>query len=200
MRFEQSALNFVISKNISYFDIVWRELTLTTVVILMIAPFFPVQCFADQLTNALEQRIGNYNIQMKMEPNIPIANEYTKITLRIASVNGDEIVDLPVIIRITKDNVVLSNSTPIFIQYGHYTFSYKFPQAGIYAMNVVIQNDPSSNQDIIFTFPLNISERYVGFFYSYSYSLLFIGALSIAITIFTVVVRKRNSKANQRSV
>jgi hypothetical protein len=200
MRLKKSALNFIISQDISYFGLVWCELTLTTVVILMIAPFFPVQCFADQLTNALQQRIGNYNIQMKMEPNIPIANETTKITLRIASVNGDEIVDLPVIIRITKDNVVLSNSTPIFIQYGHYTFSYKFPQAGIYAMNVVIQNDPSSNQDIIFTFPLNISDRFVGFFYSHSYSLLFIGALSIAITIFAVVVRKRNSKANQRRV
>jgi hypothetical protein len=200
MRLEKSALNFIINKDVSYFDIVWCELTLTTVVILMIAPLIPVQCFADQLTNALQQRIGNYNIQMKMEPNIPIANENTKITLRIASVNGDEIVDLPVIIRIIKDNVVLSNSTPIFIQYGHYTFSYKFPQAGIYAMNVVIQNDPSSNQDIIFTFPLNISDRLVGFFYSYSYSILFIGALSIAITILTVVVHKRNYKANQRRV
>ena len=67
-------------------------------------------------------------------------------------------------------------------------------------MNVVIPNDPSSNQDIIFTFPLTISDRFVGFFSSYSYSLLFIGALSIAITIFTVVVHKRNSKANQRRV
>jgi len=196
----KSTGNFNLSKDISSFYLVWFKRTLITVAILLITPFFLVQCFADQLTNALQQRIGNYDIQMKTEPNIPIANETANITLRIASVNGDEIVDLPVIIRITKDNVVLSNSTPIFIQYGHYTFSYKFPQAGIYAMNVVIQNDPSSNQDIIFTFPLNISEGFVGFFYSYSYSLLFIGALSIAITIFTVVVRKRNSKANQRSV
>jgi hypothetical protein len=195
MRLKKSALNFIITKDISHFGFVWSKMTLTTVVILLISPFCLMQCFADQLTNALQQRIGNYNLQLKTEPNIPVANETTKITLRISSVNGDEIVDLPVIIRISKDNVVLSSSTPIFIQYGHYTFSYKFPQAGIYGMNVVIKNDPSSNQDIIFTFPINISDRFVGFFYTYSYPLLFTGALGIAITIFAVVVHKKNSKA-----
>jgi hypothetical protein len=195
MGLKKSAVNFTISKDISCFGFVWSEMTLTTVVILLILPFCLMQCFADQLTNALQQRIGNYNLQLKTEPNIPVANETTKITLRIGSVNGDEIVDLPVIIRISKDNVVLSNSTPIFIQYGHYTFSYKFPQAGIYGMNVVIKNDPSSNQDIIFTFPINVSNRFVSFLYTYSYPLLFIVALGIVITIFAVVVHRRNSMA-----
>jgi hypothetical protein len=195
MNLIKSAVNSIIRKDISYADFVWSEMTIATVLILLILPFYLMHCYADQLTNALQQRIGNYNIQLKTEPNIPITNETTKITLRIGSVNGDEIVDLPVIIRISKDNVVLSNSTPIFIQYGHYTFSYRFPQAGVYGMNIVIQKDPSSNQDIIFTFPINISNRFAVFFYTYSYPLLFIGAAGIAITIFAGVVHKKNSRS-----
>jgi hypothetical protein len=190
--------NFNLSKDLSSFYLVSSKRTLITVALLLIAPFFVVQCFADQLTNALHQRIGNYDIQMKTEPKIPIANEITGIILRISSVNGDEIVDLPIIIRISKDNVDLSNSTPIFVQYGHYTFNYRFPQPGIYAMNVRIQNDPFSNQDIIFTFPINISNKFVGFVYSFSYSLLSVGAVGIAITIFAVVIHKKNSKTSQR--
>src|SRR5918999_796338 len=46
--------------------------------------------YADSLKNSISQRIGNYDMEMKTDPAIPIAGQNTKILLRISSINGEE--------------------------------------------------------------------------------------------------------------
>jgi len=102
---------------------------------------------------------------------------------RISSVNGDDLVDLPIVIRLSKDGKELEHTNPILIPYGHYTYSQKFKQPGIYSLNIDINNDPYSNQNITFTFPIDISISFVGAFYSISSSLPIILAIIISVTV-----------------
>jgi hypothetical protein len=187
--------NNISNKIISSFKIVLCVTILLLISTNVAMPSYMIKSFADQLTNALEQRIGNYDIQMKTDPNIAIPDQNTKIIVRISSVNGEELVDLPVVFRLSKDDVTLLNTTPIFVQYGHYAFNYKFSQPGVYALDINIKNDPSSGQDITFTFPINISNQFVGFLYSSLYFVLPAAAAAsgIGIAIIVTIKHKKNS-------
>jgi len=141
------------------------------------------QVSADPLKNALQQRIGNYDFQIKTDPKFPITGQTTHIMFRISSVNGDDLVDLPIVIRLSKDGKELEHTNPILIPYCHYTYSQKFKQPGIYSLNIDITNDTYSNQNITFTFPIDISSSFVGAFYSISSSLPIILAIIISVTV-----------------
>lgn len=75
--------------------------------------------YADSLKSALPQRIGNYNVEMKTDPMTPISSQNAKIFVKISSVNRDDLVDLPIIINISKDGVREQTTHPIFVPYGH---------------------------------------------------------------------------------
>ena len=118
---------------------------------------------------------------------------------RISSVNGDDLVDLPIVIRLSKGGIELEHTNPILIPYGHYTYSQTFKQPGIYSLNVDINDDPYSNQNITFTFPIDVSSSFVGAFYSISSSLPVIVGIGISITVAVLVgVKFTNRKMKKK--
>ncbi|MGI0023786.1 MAG: hypothetical protein ACREA4_01415 [Nitrososphaera sp.] len=112
--------------------------------------------FADPLQNAAKQRIGNYDVEMTTDPINPSAGTPAKILLRIAGVNGDDLVDVPIAIRIVKDGNELQRTDQIFVPYGHYTHGYSFAENGRYVLYVDLQDHAYSGETLTFTFFINV--------------------------------------------
>jgi hypothetical protein len=116
------------------------------------------QMFADPLKAASKQRIGNYDVEMTTEPKNPTAGaSATNIMIRIAGVNGDDLVDVPIMMRLTKDGVELQRTNPIIIPYGHHTQEFTFTQAGRYVLYVDLNDFSYSGETLTFTFFINVA-------------------------------------------
>ena len=113
--------------------------------------------FADPLKNAYRQRIGNYDVEMTTEPKSPLVGSPTNILIRIAGVNGDDLVDVPITIRLVKDGAELQRTNPIIVPYGHYTHEYTFVQAGRYVLYVDLNDYSYSGETLTFTFFVNVA-------------------------------------------
>ena len=61
--------------------------------------------FAHQLFNSSGQKIGNYFVQVATDPEIPTTGEITKIMLRVSSIDGTELSDVPISISITRNGL-----------------------------------------------------------------------------------------------
>ena len=150
------------------------------------------EAFADSIKGSIKQNIGNYNMEMKTDPSNPIAGQNAKILLRIGSINGDDLVDLPILIRISFDGHNLTKTNPILVPYGHYVYNYVFAKSGTYALNVDINNDYYSGQNITFTFPINVNGPFL--FFPYVNSPLSTGLMAtgiiiiITIAVITIVI------------
>ena len=139
-------------------------LLLSMILICLNATVMTIQeAFADSIKGSIRQNIGNYNMEMKTDPSNPVASQNVKILLRIGSINGDDLVDLPILIRISHDGHNLTKTNPILVPYGHYTYNYIFQKPGIYTLNVDINNDYYSGQNITFTFPVNVNGPFLFF-------------------------------------
>jgi hypothetical protein len=115
------------------------------------------QAFADPLKNAYRQRIGNYDVEMTAEPKSPVAGSPANILIRIAGVNGDDLVDVPIMIRLVKDGVELQRTNPIIVPYGHHTYEYTFSEAGRYVFYVDLNDYSYSGETLTFTFFVNVA-------------------------------------------
>lgn len=115
------------------------------------------EAFADPLLNASKQRIGNYDFEMATEPKSPVVGNPTKILLRMAGVNGDDLVDVPIVVRTVKDGEELQRTGPIVVPYGHHTIEYRFPEDGRYALYVDLRDYAYSGETLTFTFILDIA-------------------------------------------
>jgi len=169
------------------------------------------QAHADILTNAATQRIGNYNIFMKTIPPNPIAGQNTKILFEISTVNGEQMVDQPIAINMSKEGVREQTTHPVFVPYGHYTHEFVFKQPGIYALDISILNDPDTGENITFTFPIRIYDPF-GEYFAFSPSSPFslpIGYVTLIVTAASVAVivvvsikigNKKRSRAFHHSI
>ena len=103
-------------------------LTIGLVIFGITTIFRPVETvYADTLRSALRQKIGNYDVQLSTAPVNPIAGKETSIMVKISSTSDDfPITDIPIVIRVSRDNVELTRTDPIFISGGHYKYSYMF--------------------------------------------------------------------------
>ena len=157
--------------------------------------FTITSAYADSLRSALPQR--NYNVEMKTEPMTPISGQNAKIFLKISSVNRDDLVDLPIIINLSKDGVRQGTTHPIFVPYGHYTDEFIFKEPGIYALDVTILDDVYTTQNLTVTFPITVVTPLFGYFsLSSSSSVPFIAAIAIvASTIGVILIYKRKRRA-----
>jgi hypothetical protein len=144
------------------------------------------EAFADSIKGSIRQNIGNYNMEMKTDPSYPVASQNSKILLRIGSINGDDLVDLPILIRISHDGHNLTKTTPILVPYGHYIYNYIFQKPGIYTLNVDINNDYYSGQNISFTFPVNVNGPFL--FFPYTSLSSSSGITMVAIIIATAII------------
>lgn len=163
------------------------------------------EAFADSIKGSIRQNIGNYNMEMKTDPSNPVASQNAKILLRIGSINGDDLVDLPILIRISHDGHNLTKTDPILVPYGHYIYNYIFQKPGIYTLNVDIINDYYSDQNISFTFPVNVNGPFLFFPYvnlSSSSGITMVGiiiATAIIVIVIYMVTRLRRQKNLQHT-
>ena len=114
--------------------------------------------FADLLQGGSKQRIGNYDVEMTTEPKSPTADgSATNILIRIAGVNGDHPADVPIMMRLVKDGIVLQTTNPIIIPSGHYIHEFTFSEAGRYVLYVDLNDYIYSGEVLTFTFFINVS-------------------------------------------
>jgi hypothetical protein len=138
--------------------------------ILTMTWFLPLPAsFSDSLTGgALSQRIGNLDVELKTNPAKPLVAQMTSLIVRIGSTNGQDVIDTPIAITLTKQGEEIHRSKIIFVPNGHYTYSYKFTEPGIYGIDIHVQNlddatttEPSVSRgkDVVFTFPVNVQSK-----------------------------------------
>lgn len=147
--------------------IIITQSMLIAIVILAIFSWFSLHpALADPLGNSLQQRIGDYDIQISTLPTVPISEKETNINIMITSVSNMPITDTPIVIRISDENNELIRTQPILLSGGHYSYDYKFNKSGIFLFsidvldNLVVGNSIDSNNELIFDFPIRVSEPY----------------------------------------
>ena len=148
---------------------------------------------ADPLNNAvMRQRIGNYDFEVALAPNPPVAGSPSSIMLRLAGVNGDDLIDVPVTLRLAKGGgEEIYSIGPVIVPFGHYTLDYTFSQPGRYALYADLQDYAYSSETLTFTFLLNVAGPN-----DYLYTLVpGIGATAAAGAAGAAVVMKRRKKA-----
>ena len=141
------------------------------------------QVYADSLKSALKQRIGNYEVEMVTDPKSPVIGQNNRILLRFGSINGDDLIDVPIVIRIFKDNIELEKTRQILVPYGHYNYNYVFPESGRYIVFVDVNDVAYSNQILNFIYFIDVPESWN----NSSLPLAIITILVIAIVITTIV-------------
>ena len=138
--------------------------------ILTTAWFLPLPAsYSDSLMGGvLSQRIGNLDVELKTDPAKPLIAQRTSLFVRIGSTNGQDVIDTPIAIKLTKQGEEIHRSTIIFVPNGHYTYSYNFTDPGIYGIEIHIQDfdataatEPlfSRGKGVVFTFPLNVQSK-----------------------------------------
>lgn len=132
--------------------------------------FLPLPAsYSDSLMGGVQsQRIGNLDVELKTDPAKPVVGERASLFVRIGSSNGQDVIDTPIAIKLTKQGEEIDRSKIIFIPNGHYTYSYNFTDPGTYGIDIEIQNfevttatEPSFSQGrgVVFTFPVNVQSK-----------------------------------------
>ncbi len=151
------------------------------------------QVFADLLQGGSKQRIGNYDVEMTTEPKSPTvggssSSSPTNILIRIVGVNGDHPSDVPIMMRLIKDGVVLQTTNPIIVPSGHHIHEFTFTQAGRYVLYVDLNDYIYSGEVLTFTFFINVSGPF-----DYLY-IAVPSAAVVAVGIVSVVVFMKGKK------
>jgi hypothetical protein len=125
--------------------------------------------YSDSLMGGvLSQRIGNLDVELKTDPAKPLVAQRTSLFLRIGSTNGQDVIDTPIVIKLTKQGEEILKSKIIFVPNGHYTYSYNFTDPGIYGIDIHIQDSDgtttsessfSQGKGVVFTFPVNVQSK-----------------------------------------
>jgi hypothetical protein len=179
--------------------------------LLMTASLAQREVFSDTLTGgALTQRIGNLDVELKTVPATPISGERTVIFLRIGSINGVDVTDQPINIKITKQGEEILKSETIIVPDGHYTYPYEFATPDIYGIIIEIESHVSvvekkssalswntGSQSLQFTFPINVHSRSAFGFSDNQLSLAIV--ISIAVCAIIFLFRRRIRIARRTS-
>jgi hypothetical protein len=155
------------------------------------------QVFADPLQGANKQRIGNYDVQMTTEPKSPVVASPTNILIRIGGVNGDDLVDVPIVMRLVKDGVEVQRTSPLIVPYGHYTHQFSFAQAGRYVLYVDLNDYSYSGETLTFTFFINVAGKF-DYLYIVGPSAAVV-AVGIVSTLVFLKMRKKKSTREAQS-
>ena len=132
--------------------------------------FLPLPAsYSDSLVGGvLSQRIGNLDVELKTDPAKPLVAQRTSLFVRIGSTDGQDVIDTPITIKLTKHGEEIHRSNIIFVPNGHYTYSYNFTDPGIYGIDISIQDSDgtttsessfSQGKDVVFTFPVNVQSK-----------------------------------------
>ncbi len=88
------------------------------------------------------QTIGNYVVELLVNPSKPMIGKDTSFLFRLTSNAGDELIEIPVSFSIFKDGKpVFSNPNNFtLVRQGHYDFNYTFSEPGKYVLFVDIKD------------------------------------------------------------
>jgi hypothetical protein len=179
--------------------------------LLMTATLAPREVFSDSLTGgALTQRISNLDVELKTVPATPVSGERTVIFLRIGSINGVDVTDQPINIKISKQGEEILKSETIIVPDGHYTYPYEFATPDIYGIIIEIEShvpvvekkssalsQETGNQSLQFTFPINVHSK-SAFGFS-DIQLILAIVVSIAVCAIIFLFRRRIGIAKRTS-
>jgi hypothetical protein len=154
--------------------------------------------FADPLQGAYKQRIGNYDFEMTTEPKSPTAGSSpTNILIRISGVNGDHLVNVPIMMRLVKDGVALQTTNPIIVPFGHYTHEFTFAQAGRYVLYVDLNDYIYSGEILTFTFFINVAGSFDYLYIALPSAAVVAVAGIVSVVIFMKGKKKEKEKAGR---
>jgi hypothetical protein len=147
---------------------------------------------AHQLFNSSGQKIGNYYVQVATDPEIPTTGQNTKIMMRVSSVDGTELSDVPISILIERNGQEIEKIPQIIVTEGHHELDYKFPEPGNYIFYVYLQDIYFSGQTITYVFNLSTLNPFGYIFYS----LITFAVVTplVVIAIIYVTNKRRSSK------
>jgi len=158
--------------------------------------------FADLLKGASKQRIGNYDVEMTTEPKSPTVggSSPTNILIRISGVNGDHPADVPIMMRLVKDGVVLQTTNPIIVPSGHHIHEFTFAQAGRYVLYVDLNDYIYSREVLTFTFFINVSGPFEYLYIAVpSAAVVAVGIVSAVVFIKGKKKKKNKNKGVQKA-
>jgi hypothetical protein len=166
---------------------------------------------SDSLTGGiLTQRIGNLDVELKTVPAKPLAGDNTKIFLRFGSINGGDLADIPIDIKLFRQGDEIHKSNTIVVPDGHYTYSYEFAEPDTYGFNIEIQDraamrgtgsTPLSSQpeiqNLLFVFPISVdSKPFVGLFNLQPALVMVIVVAVSAFILFTIVKKRKMTRTS----
>lgn len=159
--------------------------------------------FADLLQGGSKQRIGNYDVEMTTEPKSPTvggsSSSPTNILIRIAGVNGDHPADVPIMMRLVKDGVVLQTTNPIIVPYGHYIHEFTFAQPGRYVLYVDLNDYIYSGEVLSFTFFINVSGPFDYLCVVVPSAIVVVAVGIVSMLLFMKGKKKKNKKDVQKA-
>ena len=165
--------------------------------------------FADLLQGGSKQRIGNYDVEMTTEPKSPTvggsssssssSSSPTNILIRIAGVNGDHPADVPIMMRLVKDGVVLQTTNPIIVPYGHYIHEFTFEQPGRYVLYVDLNDYIYSGEVLSFTFFINVSGPFDYLYVAVPSAIVVVAVGIVSMLLFMKGKKKKNKKDVQKA-
>ena len=147
--------------------------------------------FAHQLFNSSGEKIGNYYVQVATDPEIPTTGQNVKIMMRISSVDGTELSDVPISISITKNGQEIEKIPQIVVTGGHYDLNYKFLEQGNYVFYIDVNDIYFTGKTITYIFNISTLSPFGYIFYS-----LITFAVVTPLVVLTVIyiTNKRRSK------
>jgi hypothetical protein len=147
--------------------------------------------FAHQLFNSSGEKIGNYYVQVATDPEIPTTGQDTKIMLRISSIDGTELSDVPISISITKNGQEIEKIPQIVVTDGHHELNYKFLEQGNYVFYIDVNDIYFTGKTITYIFNISTLNPFGYIFYS-----LITFAVVTPLVVITVIyiTNKRRSK------
>jgi hypothetical protein len=117
-----------------------------------------MSAFADPLQGSIKQRIGNYDLEIATLPKtLTAGSQPATVMLRFAGVNGDDLIDVQITVRIEKGGSELYRTAPIVVPYGHHNFDFAFAEPGRYALYVELNDYAYSSETLTFIFPLDVA-------------------------------------------
>jgi hypothetical protein len=148
--------------------------------------------YADPMSNVQSrQRIGNYDFELTTEPAPLVSDAPAKVLLRIASVNGDDLVDVPLTLRLVRDGQEIHKLGPVIVPFGHYAYERTFAEPGRYVLYADLTDYAYSGQTLTFTFVLNVAGPYDSLYVLVPG----VGAAGAAAAGAIVLMKRRKAKA-----
>ena len=158
------------------------------------------------LNGTQTQSIGNYVVDLLVNPSKPMIGKDASFLFRITSKAGDELIELPVSFSIFKDGKPIFSNPNNFtlVRQGHYDFNYTFNEPGKYILFVDIKdifytlNILNSEFEVNVQVPIakRIYDLIQAFVLNYYYIYIILGAL---IGISFIVNSKRRKDVKKMS-